>query len=573
MISRVACSQPGSGSSVIPVAAPFSLALDARERVRDDRIMKARRVSLVSVLGLCLACGGEGGRDRDAEMGALEPVPDGAGDPPGASDPPSTPDGQSAPLPRSTPEAEGISSAAVLQLVDALDGSVGEIHSLVLVRHGKVVAEGFWAPYSPEDIHVLYSATKSFNGTAVGLAAEEGLLALDDLILSHFPDLAPAEPAAEMRNMRVRDLLTMSTGHDMDTMNLLRARADGQWTRAFLETSVPRPPGTFFLYNSGAAYVLSALVQTVTGTTVEEYLRPRLFEPLGIGPVLWGQSPEGVNMGDGGLSLRSEDLAKFGLLYLQGGMWNGERVLPEAWVAAATDSQISTGVPNNNWGHGYGYQFWRSQFGYRADGSLGQFCFVLPEQDMVLAITSGTNDMNGVMNAVWQHLVPAVQSAALPEDATALAALEGRLSTLSLPLPPGEASSESSAEVSGRRYSIAANNQGITALQLDFSGATPALTLEDAAGTHTIELGSGAWARGRTRFKPRINELFDTPEQGIAAAGAWEDADTFVAKLVFDETPYSLTAKLGFDGDRVLVDMTYNVRWGSTTEPQLTGSL
>ena len=475
-------------------------------------------------------------------------------------------------LPRSTPEAEGVSSAGVLSLVAALDDAAGEIHSVMLVRHGKVIAEGWWSPYAAEDIHVLYSVSKSFNATAVGLAVQEGLIDPDALLLSYFPDIAPAAPAAEMQNMRVRDLLTMSTGHESDSIDALRARADGQWARAFLETAVPRPPGTFFLYNSGAAYMLSALVQKVSGMTVQEYLQPTLFAPLGIVGSLWGQSAEGVNLGDGGLSLRTEDLAKFGQLYLQGGSWGGAQVLTPEWVAAATSSQISSGNRDNNWGYGYGYQFWQSQVGYRADGSLGQFTFVLPEQDIVLAITSGTMDTNGVMNLVWQNLLPAVQAASLPDDPAGLASLTQRLASLALPVPAGAMTSARVSDVSGARYVAAQNNQGIQAVVLDFDGERPVLTVEDADGAHAINVGLGEWVRGRTGFKKRINELFDTPEQGIAAIGAWSAEDTFTAKICFNETPYTLNASFKFQADQVLVDMGYNVRWGNATEPQIVGT-
>jgi CubicO group peptidase (beta-lactamase class C family) len=476
------------------------------------------------------------------------------------------------PLPRSTPEAEGLSSAGVLNLVNALDGGAGEIHSLMLLRHGKVVAEGWWAPYAAEDIHVLYSVTKSFNSTAVGFAVAEGLVSVDDLIVSHFPDLAPAAPDPELAAMRVRDLLTMSTGHEVDSIDAMRQRTDGQWTRSFLESSVPRAPGSYFLYNSGAAYMLGALVQRVTGMTVDEYLKPRLFAPLGIAGELWGQSQEGVNLTDGGLSVRTEDLAKFGLLYLQGGMWNGQRVLAEQWAADATARQVSTGNSDGNWNYGYGYQFWRSQQGYRADGSLGQFGFVLPEQDIVLAITSGTNDTNGVMNLVWQNLLPAVMGDAQPENPTALAALRERLAGLALPVPSGDATSPLAADVSGRRYATAQNSRGVRSVSVDFAGAEPRLAIEDADGTHSIAIGIGSWVRQRTTFYKRINELFDTPEQGLAATGAWSAPDTFVARLCFDETPYTMTASFRFQGEQVRVNMGYNVRWGAATEPEITGT-
>lgn len=476
-------------------------------------------------------------------------------------------------LPRSTPEAEGLSSAGVLALVEAFDsGGVGEIHSLMLLRHGKVVAEGWWSPYAAEDIHVLYSASKSFNATAVGFAVEERLLAVDDPLVPYFADLAPAVIDPEVAAMRVRDLLTMSTGHTSDSIDGMRQRSDGQWTRAFLESDAAEPPGTYFLYNSGAAYMLGSLVQRVTGMTVQQYLKPRLFEPLGFAAELWGKSEEGVSLTDGGLSVRTEDLAKLGQLYLQGGAWNGEQLISAQWAADATARQVSSGAGTSDWDYGYGYQFWQSRFGYRADGSLGQFAFVLPDQDIVLAVTSGTNDMAGVMAAVWDNLLPAVIGEAQPENPAALATLRERLAGLALPAPEGSATSSVAAGVSGSRYVTQPNAQGITAVSLDVSGASPVLRIEDADGVHPITVGMGEWVRQRTGFKRRINELFDTPEQGLAARGAWSADDTFVARLTFNETPYTATATLRFEGDQVRVNVGYNVRWGAVAEAEVVGS-
>jgi hypothetical protein len=372
--------------------------------------------------------------------------------------------------------------------------------------------------------------------------------------------------------MRIRDLLTMSTGHTSDSIDAMRQRSDGQWTRSFLESDVERAPGTYFLYNSGAAYMLGSLVQRVTGMTVEEYLKPRLFEPLGISAELWGQSQEGVNLTDGGLSVRTEDLAKFGQLYLQGGVWNGEQVLSAQWAADATEQRVPSGSGTGNWNYGYGYQFWRSRFGYRADGSLGQFSFVLPEQDIVLAITSGTNATDAVMNVVWDNLLPALLGEAQPENPAALTALTERLAALSLPVPEGAMTSSLAAGVSGSRYVTPQNAQGITAVSLDFSGPLPTLAIEDADGTHAITVGMGGWVRQRTGFKKRINELFDTPEQGLAARGAWSAEDTFVARLTFGETPYTATTTFKFEGEQVRVNMGYNVRWGATAEAEIIGS-
>jgi CubicO group peptidase (beta-lactamase class C family) len=536
--------------------------------------MKRTIDALALLAVLCSACGSD---DESAAPlpGLLGEVDDG----PEMVTLPATPEPRPAtttPLPRSTPEAEGVSSQGVLDLVTALEDQVKELHSLMLVRHGKVVAEGWWAPYTPGDMHNMYSVTKSFNSTAVGMAVDDGLLTVDDLVTSFFPELVPAQPAPAFQTMTVKNLLTMATGHTQDPLNSMRAAPGGQWTKAFLESTVQTTPGSTFFYNSGAAYVLGSIVQKVTGKTVEEYLTPRLFEPLGISNRVWGSSPEGVNITDGGLSVTTEELAKFGLLYLQKGQWDGQQLVSEQWATDATSKQIVTGADNGNWNFGYGYQFWRSTVGFRADGSLGQFSFVLPDQDLVLAITSGTDNNGGtnrVMNVVFQHLLGGmIGTDALAEDAAAHDALTAKLTSLALSVPVGAATSPLAADVSGSHYSVAANSQGITGVELQFTGDTPVLTIEDADGPHLIPVGVDQWVRARTGFKKHINELFDTPDQAISGRGAWTSDNSFDAKLAFTETPYTMDAVFAFNGDQVTVDVTYNVRWGSATEAQITGT-
>lgn len=476
------------------------------------------------------------------------------------------------PLPRSTPEAEGVSSQLILDFLNQFGEQVHEPHSMMLLRHGKVISEGWWAPYTPGDMHNMYSVTKSFNSTAVGMAVAEGLLSVDALVTSFFPDY-PA-PAAAFQTMTVRHLLTMSTGHAADTIDRMRQAPDGEWTKAFFALDVENAPGAPFIYNSGAAYVLGAIVQKVTGMTVEEYLRPRLFEPLGIENRLWGMSPEGIDMADGGLSITTEELAKFGLLYLQNGQWEGQQIVDAQWATDATSKQVDTYTGNGNWSWGYGYQFWRSAAGYRADGSLGQFSFVIPEEDLVLALTSGTDNDGGtnrIMNIVFQHF-RAELTDTLPEDPATHDALTAKLASLALAAPQGAPTSPLAASVAGSRYEVAANGQGITRVQLAFPEAgDPVVTFEDADGPHPIAVGIGRWVRGRTGFKKHINELFDTPDQAVSAQGAWTADNTFTAKLAFTETPYTADVVFTFNGDDVSIDQTYNVRWGSKTEPQLTG--
>src|SRR5438309_6680593 len=250
--------------------------------------------------------------------------------------------------------------------------------------------------------------------------------------------------------MRVSDLLRMSTGHQTEP-----PRTPAQtWTKSFLAHPVPYKPGTHFLYNTSATYMLSALVQKATGMTVLDYLKPRLFEPLGIERPTWETSPQGITAGGYGLSIRTEDIARFGQLYLQKGKWQGKQLVPEAWVEAATARQTSNGSsPRSDWDQGYGYQFWRCRHGaYRGDGAFGQYCIVLPEQDAVIAITSGVRDMQAVLNLVWDKLLPALSAGPLPADAENQAKLRTRLARLTLPAPKGSASARIPRDVSGKLY-------------------------------------------------------------------------------------------------------------------------
>jgi len=334
-------------------------------------------------------------------------------------------------LPRSTPESQGVSSAAIQAFIETANQKIDTLHSVMIVRHGHVIAEGWWKPEAADKQHVLHSLSKSFTSTAVGLAVAEGKLSIDDPVLKFFPDEAPAEPSNNLKQMRVRDLLTMSTGHQVEA----KFTSDESWVKTFLAQPVPHKPGTHFQYNTPATYMCSAIVQKVTGQTVLDYLKPRLFDPLGIENPQWGTSPQGITFGGFGLHIKTEDIAKFGQLYLQQGKWNGKQLIPAAWVEQATSKQVSNGSdPARDWDQGYGFQFWRCRHkAYRGDGAFGQFCVVLPEQDTVIAITADTKDMQAELNVVWDKLLPAFHAAALPANPTDDAALKQLLQTLTVP--------------------------------------------------------------------------------------------------------------------------------------------
>jgi CubicO group peptidase (beta-lactamase class C family) len=361
----------------------------------------------------------------------------------------------------------------------------------MLLRHGQVVAEGWWQPYGPEDPHKLYSLSKSFTSTAVGLAVAEGYFLVNEPILSFFPEEAPARVSENLAAMRVRHLLSMSAGHAEDTMNPMVESEDGNWVKAFLALPVEYEPGAHFLYNNGASYMLSAIVQKVTGLKLLDYLQPRLLEPLGIEHATWETSPQGINTGGWGLSLKTEEIARFGQMYLQKGMWRGQRLLSEAWVEEATTRQVANDPAENiDWEQGYGYQFWRCRHGaYRGDGAFGQFCVVMPDQQVVLAMTAGVGKMQGVLDLVWKHLLPALAPAPLPEDNLAQAALSRKLASLAFLPVQGQPSSLSAARVSGKSYLFEANDQKVKTISCDFNGEGVSLTLQNEEGEHQVGCG------------------------------------------------------------------------------------
>jgi len=485
-------------------------------------------------------------------------------------------------LPRSTPEAQGISSAAILDFIKAADEqsvTTKAIQSFMLVRHGHVVAEGWWAPYGPAVPHKLFSLSKSFTSTAVGLAIAEGKLSLDDPVISFFPEDAPTNPSPYLKAMRVRDLLIMSSGQNSNTVARLgevmrnSAHSGESITKAFLAAPVECKPGTLFIYNTPGSYMLSAIVQKVTGQTVFDYLRPRLFEPLGIENPTWDASPQGITFGGVGLNIRTEDIARFGLLYLQKGKWNGKQLLPASWVEMATARQTSNGSePTSDWDQGYGYQFWRCRHGlYRGDGAFGQYCIVMPEQDAVVAITSGTRDMQAVMNLIWDKLLPAMQPTPLPADAESDRKLERALAGLTLHEPQGATTTDIAAQVSGKTFFFPTNAQNIDVVTFDFKGPDTTLVVRSLGQEHRIACGSGAWKKTQTAFVAGAEEWVAAPvEQPVAASGAWTADDTYTLKLAYYETPLAVTLTCRFAGGRVLsLNVEYSVQLAATGNPPL----
>jgi len=466
-------------------------------------------------------------------------------------------------LPRSTPEAEGVSSEGLLTFLDSAAADRHEFHSIMILRHGKVVAEGWWAPYRPDLRHTLYSTSKSFTSTAVGFAVTEKLLSVDDKVVSFFPDQLPDTVSPFLAQMTVKDLLTMSAGQSPDPTGRISSSSQ-QWVRDFLATPVLKEPGTEFLYNSMATFMLSAIVQKVTGEKIADYLRPRLFEPLGIEGYDWEESPEGVNSGGWGLRVKTEDMAKFGQLYLQKGMWNGEQVIPAEWVEEATTFKIDQapdalpGVKSSSdWMQGYCYQFWRSRNNaFRADGAFGQYIIIMPEKDAVVAITCESPDMQDEINLVWDYILPAIHDGALPEDRESLAKLKERLAALALPVPAEKPDSPLAVKLSGRNFVFGDPQHNLGYFSATFDGDTCTVEMETAGQKNLIAAGRGRWIESETSLAgPNLISRPGGPmSHRIAAAYEWSSDSTLDVTIRYIESPHHIRARCSFEGDTLILN-------------------
>ena len=474
-------------------------------------------------------------------------------------------------FPRSAPEAQGISSSEISRFVDALEATerpLEGVHSMMLLRHGNVIAEGWWSPYQANANHMMFSVSKSYCSTAIGLAVAEGLLSVDDQVLAFFPDEAPADPSPNIQAMRVRHLLSMNTGHHEDTTGAVFAAGDESWARVFLSLPVEHEPGTWFVYNTGATYMLSAIITRLTGESLLEYLRPRLFEPLGITHPTWDTDPRGISIGGSGLHIRTEDIARLGQLYLQDGRWGETELLAPAWVAEATSvhSDNSNTQTNPDWTVGYGYQFWRCRHNaYRGDGAFGQFCLVMPDQNAVLAITSGLMDMQAVLDKVWDILLPAFEEVVLPADPAAARALQDKLESLVMRQPVSSGRHADPETWSGKRWVLNANPLGVDSVALTPRDGDVVVSLEGQAGDQEVLAGTGTWQTGAIRLPDPRSGLIDlTRDAGepVAASGAWSAPNTYDLWLAFTNGVYGQAWRFDMDGDRLTLTIEPNVSWG-----------
>ena len=478
-------------------------------------------------------------------------------------------------LPRSNPEAEGVSSAGILRFIEAEEKSVNELHSFMFLRHGKVIAEGWWDPYKPSLRHSLYSASKTFTSTAIGFAVSENRLKLSDKVISFFPTQLPDSISANLAALTVKDVLIMSDGQYPEPVITVGSKSR-DWVKGFLATPVVYKPGTVFLYNSLGSFMLSAIIQKVTGQKLIDYLKPRLFDPLGISGMDWEENLMSINTGGWGLRLKTEDMAKFGQLYLQKGKWNGNQILSSAWIDEATTLKIiqhpdmpQSKRDSSDWEQGYCYQIWRCRHNaYRADGAYGQYIIVFPDQDAVIVIQAESPNIQDELNGVWDYLLPSIKKGKLPPDEKSQYALKAKLSKLAIQPKSGLFSTLNANRNLNGTYILEPNENQIGSVVIQIKDSVCHFIMNTNADTYNFYYGSANWKTGQTN-KPGPS-LFSAERENFALLSPykiacnyyWKDEQTLVMEMRYMESPHSETITCHFDGKKLSMDIQYSLDFG-----------
>ena len=308
------------------------------------------------------------------------------------------------------PEQVGIRSDLLAQvLTECLERNI-QLHSLLIVRHGKLVLETAKFPTAREDKHLVYSCSKTFTATAVGIAIDEKLIKLDDRIIDYFPEVSRAGLDENAMKITIRNLLMMATGHGRDSVGDM-CNSDLSWPEVFFHSEMIYEPGTTFVYDSGGTYMLSEIISRVTRKSMFEYMKEKVFEPLDIVDVSWDVHGK-VNTGAWGVLIAPRDLCKLGLLYLNKGVWEGKRILSEEYIEEATKPLISTRGEHkleeriDGWSRNYGFSFWQNNANsFRADGAFGQLCMIFPKEDMVIVTTAEEENSGRIMSLIEKYIL------------------------------------------------------------------------------------------------------------------------------------------------------------------------
>ena len=464
-----------------------------------------------------------------------------------------------------SPCEAGIAPQDILAFLDDIKDRRMMVHSMLLIRHGKVCAEGYWHPFDKNTLHRMYSVSKTFVSAAVGAVIGEGKLSLDSKVAPFFTDKYEGELDPWLADATVRDLLRMETPHAESTYCF----EDPDWLATFFRNKPNHPAGTFFRYDTSGTYTLDVLVQRLTGKGFLEYLKEKALDKIGFSKNAWVvEAPEGYPWGGSGVMCTARDLARFALLVDRDGEFEGEQLLPADYLREAKKKQIDNDVYGYTTplsGHGYGYQIWRIfGNGYAFEGMGGQLALCWPDKDFIAVFTGDTQghpmNYDVMVDALRYDIWNKLSDEPVAADPLGELRLSARLAMLE-PVPqPGEPSVPFADEVNGRVYEMGPNKMGIERFSFVFEGDEGTFRYDTVRGPKEIRFGLGKYVIGEfpedhysgTRIRRSANRNYR-----CMATAAWTEAQKFVLRVyVIDDYFGNMAATFGFKGDEAGVIMT-----------------
>lgn len=462
----------------------------------------------------------------------------------------------------STPERQGIDSSRLVKMMEYIDKKDKHIDSITIIRNGYLVADAYFYPYQKGYKHIIHSCTKSVISALVGIAIDKGyILSIDQPVIEFFPDRSFDNLDANKRAMTLKHLLTMTSGlecrdsYKYKWAGLIELTKSGDWTQHVLDLPMSHPPGEDYEYCNGVSFILSALIQKSTGMRTLDFAYQYLFGPLGIADVSWDASPQGIDVGWGKMWLKPHDMAKFGLLYLNKGRWNGKQIISESWVEASTQGHVRDGEVFDR----YGFQWRIDDDGfYMAAGHAGQFIYIVPSKNMVVVFTSilGGMDFFFPYRLLKKYIIPsAVSSEPLPENPEKNAALSALMakSAISNSADQVPAMPELAMKISGKIYTFDPNVIGLKTLTLFFrqNGSEaeiewiqkdPRALLPDKDLRVLLSIGLD-----------NVYRFTGDEENRWARKGGWKTGDTFI--FYYQRVGFTLKglATIKFENNKVLL--------------------
>lgn len=466
----------------------------------------------------------------------------------------------------SSPEAEGINSGAIINFLNAAEKSDAEIHGIMILVHNKVIFEGYYAPYAADIPHIMHSFTKCLTNTAVGLAYSEGLLKLDDPIVKYLPEYADPENPYLSR-ATIRNLITMRSGQERSIGGNEWRPLKTSWLDAYFRVKFDKEPGSAYMYSSGNSYVLSAIVQRLTGKTAREYVWEKVTSKIGTRDFDWQLSPEGICSGGNGISLTVDDMARIGLLYLNNGNWNGQQLLSREWVDLALGRKEP--VARNAEEPAYNFHWENTGDVWATKGMFGQTCALVPSLDMVVAFTAA--DEKGVLWELLQNvLVDGIKSGKAQKGANR-ELLQTRPQQMSLLEPHHSVERHVIPEKKSYCFQLDGSVDHVVGIELLFEEESVLYAMTDDRGRHTVRAGLDSWIAGETTMTGAyLHHQYEMGTAKISACAYWSDENTLTMAWRYPEMAFFDHLSVTWEKNCLRINRWVNMNSQDRCRPEFT---